>query len=182
MRIAAFIILGMVLITMQTSLLQVLPEWLGLPDLIFLLIIFAAIYFEILQGVVLCLVLGTFMEVFSGYFLGLYVISYLLVFALVRSVSTGLAIKDQSQQPAIAAVTYVLAGGFTYIFTSMLADESLSPWSWGEVLRRVLIITILTIPFNCVFRQVMKLCDKKYERKSFFSPNKFYKGNRYRPK
>jgi rod shape-determining protein MreD len=182
MRILAFTILGMVLITMQTSLLQVLPEWLGLPDLLFLLIVFAAIYFEVFQGVLLCLVLGTFMEVFSGYFLGLYVISYLLVFGLVRSASTGLAIKDQSQQPAIAAVSYLLSGGLTYVFTSMLADESLSPWSWGEVLRQVLIITILAIPFNCLFHKVMVVCDKKHERKSFFSRNKFNEGNRYRPK
>jgi hypothetical protein len=45
----------------------------------------------------------------------------------------------------------------------------------------VLIITVLTIPFNRIFHVVMQQCDKKYEKRSFFR-KRYGKNNRYRPK
>ncbi len=181
MRLPIFLAIGILLITVQTSIFQALPEWIGMPDLLFILLVFSAIYLKLSQGIVLCLVLGTAMEVFSGYFLGLYVLSYSLVFFLIRAVSAILAIKEASQQPAITALAYLVAHGLLYLFSSMLAEEDLSPWSWGGILKRVLIITILTIPFNRIFHLVMQQCDKKYERRSFFMKRRG-KNNRYRPK
>lgn len=181
MRIFAFTFIGLLLITFQTSVLSVLPYWLGFPDLLFILIVFAAINFEVFQGIIICLILGTVMEVFSGYFLGLYVVAYTTVFFVIRGVSAGLAIDESSQQPAITALAYLLACGIVYFFSFMLAEEGPSPWYWGEILRQVLIITILTIPFNSLYQMVLKQCDRKYERRSFFK-KRFTKGNRYRPK
>lgn len=180
MRIPVFLVIGMILVAVQTSIFQGLPEWVGVPDLLFILIVFSAIYMEVTQGAVLCLVLGTAMDVFSGYYLGLFVLAYFIVFFLIRAISARLAIKESSQQPAITALAYLLAYGQVYVFSAMLAEEDLSPWSWGEVLQRVLIITILTIPFNRIFRLVLDQCDKKHEKRSFFK-NKYRKGNRYRP-
>jgi rod shape-determining protein MreD len=171
----------MALLAVQTSIFNGLPEWIGVPDLLFILIVFSAIYLQAIEGVILCLVLGTAIEVFSGYYLGFYVLSYILVFFLIRSVSAVLAIKEPSQQPAVAALAYLLANGLVYVFSAMLAEESLSPWSWGVMLQRVLIITVLTIPFNRIFHVVMQQCDKKYEKRSFFR-KRYGKNNRYRPK
>lgn len=181
MRIAVFLLIGLFLLTVQTSLFQGLPEWIGTPDLLFILVVFAAIYLDITQGAILCLVLGTAMEVFSGYFLGLYVLSYFIIFFLIRAVSSILSIKEPSQQPAITALAYLLANGLVYVFSLMLVEEDLSPWSWGGILQRVLIITILTIPFNRIFQLVMHQCDTKHEKRSFFV-KKYGKNNRYRPK
>jgi rod shape-determining protein MreD len=180
MRITVFSLIGLLFIIIQTSLFQGLPEWMGMPDLLFILIVFAAIHLRIVEGVILCFVLGTAMEVFSGYFLGLYILSYCLTLLLIRAVSSRLIIKEVVQQPAITALAYLLSSGLVYVFSSMLAEGELSPWGWGRILQRVLIVTILAIPFNRIFHLVMKQCEKKYEKRSFFT-KKYGTDNRYRP-
>ena len=178
MRIPVFLFLGLLLIPLQTSLLDSLPAWLGMPDLLFLLIVFMAIHLRTHQGALLCLFFGTAMEVFCGYFLGLHVITYMLIFFLIKGISTALAIDESTHQPPIAALGYLLTSGIIYIFTAMLADQTLSPWAWGKVLQRVLMVTILVIPTNRFFLMIRAICDHKYETKSFYRRKK--SGNRYR--
>ena len=182
MRILVFLILGLVLLTLQTSLLPIIPEWFGRPDLLFLLIVFVAIYMTIIEGVVLCLFLGTAMEVVSGSFLGMYILAYGVVFIMIRSFSSWFSMENSSPLPGIFALSYLLSQGLIYVFTSMLADESMVPWVWGEVLLRVLIVAVLSLPCHAIFQGVLKICDQRREKRSFFTRRVSKKGNRYRPR
>ncbi|HFQ81096.1 MAG TPA: hypothetical protein ENK33_06965 [Desulfobacterales bacterium] len=151
MRFILFLSLGCLFIGLQTTIFQALPKWIGVPDLLFLLIIFIALRASIAQGVLLMMIWGTIMGVLSGYFSGLYTIAYLLIFVIVKALSMGLSIDEINHQPPIVALSYLLANGIIYIFSSMLASSSLTPWLWGEILQRLLIITILVIPAHKVF-------------------------------
>ncbi len=151
MRFILFLSLGCLFIGLQTTIFQALPKWIGVPDLLFLLIIFIALRAPIAQGVLLMMIWGTIMGVLSGYFSGLYTIAYLLIFVIVKALSTGLSIDEINHQPPIVALSYLLANGIIYIFSSMLASSSLIPWLWGEILQRLLIVTILVIPAHKMF-------------------------------
>ncbi len=87
MQTLVFLILGTVFIILQTTLFQCLPVWIGIPDLIFLQIVFMAIHLRVYQGAFLTLVFGIVLEVFSGYFLGLYALAYILVFFIIKGLS-----------------------------------------------------------------------------------------------
>lgn len=182
MRIPVFTILGVVLLSLQTSFLPIIPEWLGLPELLFLLIVFASVYLSIAEGVVLCLVFGMAMEVVSGSFLGIYVVSYGAIFFMIRGFSAWIAMEHSSSLPGIAALAYLLSRGLVYVFTAMLTDESLAPWVWGDVLLRVLIVAVLILPFDALFQLILEKCDAKRQRRSFFRRRSFKSGNRYRPR
>lgn len=176
MRITVFLLLGMFLLTVQTTIFHVLPEWVGMPDLLFLLVVFMAIHMKTTSGAILTLVFGTMVEVFSGYFLGLYALAYLLVFFVLKGLSVALSIDEVNHQPPIVALCYLIANGFVYVFSVMLVDNHSSSWSWGGVLQRVLIVIILVVPVGRLFSLVLGLCDRR-EEFNFLSRRK---GNRYR--
>ena len=178
MQTLVFLILGTVFIILQTTLFQCLPVWIGIPDLIFLQIVFMAIHLRVYQGAFLTLVFGIVLEVFSGYFLGLYALAYILVFFIIKGLSSGLAIDEANHQSPIVALGYLLANGFVYIFSFMLANVEQSSWDWGGLLQRVLIVIVLVVPANRLFTVIFDLCEGSGENKEMF----FYRktGNRYK--
>ena len=80
MKTLAFLLIGMFLIVMQTTILQILPDWFGFPDLIFILIAFASFRFDWVRGCILAFVLGWMMDVVSGIYLGVFAVKYVVVF------------------------------------------------------------------------------------------------------
>jgi len=182
MRIPVFTLLGFLLIVVQTSFLPALQSWFGMPELLFVLIVFISIHMTPVEGVVICLLLGTAMEVVSGNFLGVYVFSYGLVFFLVRSASAWIAMEHTSSLPGVAAVAYLVSRGVVYMLSSMFATEPLALWNWGNVLLRVLIVAMLVLPGDRVLRIVLQKCDTKRPKNSFFRRRSFKKQNRYRPR
>lgn len=182
MRFIIFLLLGFFFIGLQTTLFQALPKWIGLPEFLFLLIVFIAIHFPTAKGAILTLIFGTLTEVTSGYFLGIYSIAYLLIFFIIKGLSAGLAIDESNYQPPIVAIGYLLANSIVYMCTAMLAEESLIPWNWGEILQRLLIITILTVPMNIIFEALWQKRIKIDDSQIFFKLFQQQKGNRYRNK
>jgi len=179
LRFVIFLFLGFFFIGLQTTLFQALPEWVGLPDFLFLLIIFIAIHFPAAKGAVLVLIFGILLEAVSGYFMGIYAIAYLLIFFMVKGLAAGLAIDETNLQPPIVAVGYLLANGIVYMCTAMLVQNNLMPWNWGEILQRLLIIIILTVPVSAFLEMLWKRTAKKDNSHNFllFQPPR---GNRYR--
>lgn len=177
MKITLFFFLGILFLALQTTVFQTFPEWFGSPDLLLLLIVFLALHFKPGTGAALTLLFAIGLEVFSGYFLGLYAIAYLLVFSIIKWLSSHFAVKDMNQQPAIASLSFLFANAFVYLSSLMLADANPNPWGWGTILQRVLIVTILSIPANLALLSLMTWCDKKRNSRSFFRQKK---GNTYR--
>ena len=178
MKIILFLFLGVLFLALQTTVFQAFPEWIGVPDLLFLLIVFLALHFKPGTGATLTLLLSLGLEVFSGYFLGLYAVAYLLVFSIIKWMSARFALKEVNQQPALAALAYLFVNAFVYISSLMLATVS-PVWGWGSILQRVLIVSILAIPVNRWLFSMMSWCDKRPRGGAFFRQKK---GNQYKAK
>jgi len=178
MRTLVFFLLGTFFITLQTTLFQRFPTWMGMPDLLFLQIVFMAIHLRFYQGALLTLVFGIALEAFSGYFLGLYALAYLLVFIIIKGLSSALAINEANHQAPIVALGYLLANSFIYVCSAMLTSESQGAWEWGGLLQRVLIVIILVVPVNRLFTALLDFCDRGIEKKELLFHRKT--GNRYR--
>lgn len=180
MRFFIFLFLGFFFIGLQSTVFQDLPKWIGMPDFLFLLIVFIAIHFPIAKGAALTIIFGILTEVISGYFLGIYAIAYLLIFFMIKGLSIGLAIDESNHQPPIVALSYLLANVVIYACTAMLSADNLLPWNWGEILQRLLIITILTVPMNILFEMLWKNKKKNNDQQLFVKLFQQQKGNRYR--
>lgn len=173
--ITFFLTLGILLLLLQTTMFQILPEWLGKPALLFTLIVFLAIRVNTLQGVILVLLLGMIMDVFSGIFLGLYPVIYLLLFFLIKQASRHLAIEEPIYQPPLLVISYLLASSLVFILTFLLAPENRVDWSWSYTLLQILILSIISIPLFTLYNNVLSICNRK-NKLSFF---KRRTGNRF---
>jgi len=177
MRILLFLLLGILVISLQTTVFQTLPEWIGAPDLILLLVVFFALQFKPGQGALLVVILGVGVEAFSGYFLGLYVMAYLLVFFITKGLSARFALNVLNHQPALVVLAFLFVNAFVYLVSLMLAEESPAPWGWGAILQRALIVTILTIPVGRGLSAAMSWCEKRRKHSSLFTQKR---GNYYK--
>ena len=116
MQILSFLIIGIFLITFQTTVLQFLPTWLGAPDLVFILIAFLAYRFEVLKGLLLTFLLGWMMDVISGIYLGTYLIEYLLFFIALNTLTLNSPLKESAYQVPLVESEMVLTKGTTIFF------------------------------------------------------------------
>ena len=94
MVVLSFLLLGFVLIAVQTTLFHQFPHWLGRPDLAFILLVFTAYRFNWFGGLLLAVLLGWLMDVTSGVYLGTYLLLVLLVFSIVKFLSQNSSVKE----------------------------------------------------------------------------------------
>ena len=155
MFIVIFLLLGILLLVLQTTFLQLLPAWLGKPDILFLLIVYVSCQPEGVRGAVVVLLLGLFMDVFSGVFLGLYPVIYLLVFAFIKGISRRIAIDEITYQVPLAVISYLFVSIAMFLLSFSLASDTPPQWYWGTILLQLLMLAVIGIPVFGVFDAIM---------------------------
>jgi len=157
MFIIIFLILGILILVVQTTILQLLPVWLGKPDILFLLIVYISCQADILRGSVVILLLGLLMDVFSGIFLGLYPVIYLLVFVFIKGISRKVAINEFAYQVPLAVISYLFVSIGMFLFFFSLAPETPPQWSWGTILLQLLMLAVIGAPVFGILDSIMNV-------------------------
>ena len=178
--VLVFFGIGTLLVVLQTTLLQMLPAWLGRPDLLFLLIIFIALQMETFRGLVLTLLLGMVMDIFSGLHMGVYPLVYLVLFLVLKAISRNLALGDSIHQVPLVMVAFLGLAAGIHLLASLLAPESTLFWAWPQMLQNVVILGVVCLPFFHLCRWLFTLLEEKPPL-TFFqfkrrSANRFSKG------
>ena len=177
MQIVSFLIIGIFLITFQTTVLQFLPSSLGSPELVFIRIAFLAYRFEVLKGLLISFLLGWMMDVMSGIYLGMYLIEYLLFFITLNTLTLNSPLKESAYQVPLVGVFYYLVQFLLYFVLSIMVNDSMVVWSWSRVLRETIILTVATIPCFLLFNTFNEFLLK---RKAMKRSSRKKTGNRYR--
>ncbi len=155
MFVIIFLLLGIFLLVLQTTFLQLLPAWLGKPDILFLLIVYISCQEEVIRGAVVILLLGLLMDVFSGVFLGLYPVLYLLVFAFIKGLSRRITINEYAYQIPLALICYLLVNIGLFLFTYSQEPDMPPHWSWGTILLQLLMLSVIGAPVFAIFDTLM---------------------------
>jgi len=174
-----FFLLGAFLLIFQTTLLHALPEWFGRPNLLFLLIVFIATNLDLFKGAVLALLFGLLMDIFSGVFLGLHPIVYLVLFFVLQRISKHLATNEAVHQMPLVAFSYLFSASSIFIFATILAPESKIYWAWGTEILQVLILAVICIPFFHIFKWITQVFDTQGQKKNKNPFRRQKSGNRY---
>jgi rod shape-determining protein MreD len=178
MIIVFFLMVGIGLLVLQTSLLPLLPDWLGRPDLLFILIVYAALRLETYHGAVLILFFGLLLDIFSGPFLGLYPMIFLMLFVVLKTLAVNLAIHESVHQVPLTLTSFLFASSALYLFASLLLPENTIIWSWRGILLQLLMLAIFTIPlFN--FFDLLRTRFRRRQRS--YSSLQIQSGNRLKP-
>ena len=160
MRVALFLLVGMFLIVMQTTVLQILPAWFGYPDFVFILVAFVAFRFDWFYGCLLSFSLGWMMDVVSGIYLGIFVLKYLILFFILHLFTENSPVKESAYQVPLVGVSYFLIQLGFYAALTLAAADLVSPWSWNRMAMETIILMIATIPcfllFNSLYEYMLK--------------------------
>lgn len=151
MTVLVFLFIGILLLVLQTSLLPLLPSWLGRPDLLFLLIVFLPSRQDPLRGAVTVFALGLLMDIFSGVFLGFYPITYLLIFFALKSLYRVVEVNESFYRAPVAACVYLVTAGAMFLAIIFFGQGNRPVWSWGAVLLQTLLVAIMAMPLFIFF-------------------------------
>ncbi len=160
MLIFSFFLVGITAVVTQTSILQFFPSWLGNPDLLFILIAFAAYRFDWVRGLFLVVVFGWIMDVVSGLYLGTYPLLYFFLFISLKFFKENSPVKEVAYQIPLVGAAFLVEYSGLYVFYSLALPGILPDWSWGKILRELLILVVATIPcfllYNSLFEHLSK--------------------------
>lgn len=173
----SFILLGLGVLAIQTTVFSLFPQWFGRPDLVFVLLVFVAYKFPWHSGLFIAFALGWMLDVVSGMFLGTYLFMAVIVFCLVKLFSQNSPVKETVYQVPLVGLSYFVLQCSFYVFFLFMHPGVLPPWSWGRVVRETFILLVAAVPCFVFFNWM-------YERliSHRFSPKimKRRTGNRFR--
>lgn len=178
MLIFSFLLVGIALIVIQTSIFQFFPSWLGNPDLIFILIAFLAYRFDWVRGVFLVIVLSWIMDVVSGLYLGTYPLLYLFLFVTLKLFKENSLVREIVYQIPLVGIAFFVNYSLLYAFYSIALPEILPEWSWLKIGQQIVVLIVATIPCFLLYNSLFEYLSKR----RFISPRILRKrsGNYFR--
>ncbi len=160
----SFLVLGIGLIVFQTALLQFLPQSMGRPDIVFILVTFIAYRFAWIPGIILAFSLGWIMDVVGGIYLGFYPLMCLLVFAAIKMLTRKSPIKEFTYQIPLVGLSYLLAQMCFYFVYSITRPEVLPEWVWKSVVQRTILILLSAVPLFLLFNALYEMIQRRRMR------------------
>lgn len=154
LSVVVFWAIGLSLIVAQTTVLEYLPQWLGRPDLLFVLVAFLAYRFAWIPGILVVFSLSWIVDVVAGIYLGLYPLACLAGFSALKSLSNKSPVKESTYQIPLVGLIYFLMQIIFYFVNSLLLPDILPQWSWPGILQRTVLVVLSAIPLFVLFHRL----------------------------
>jgi len=173
-----FILIGLLLIVIQTSLITINPMWVSSPDLYYILVAYLAYRFDLLRSLIIIFPLSWMMDVFSGVVIGFYPAICFGSFFLLKLMDNKIPVRESLYQIPLIGICYLVVNKVVYTFLSIFASDTLSPWSWAEIFVKVFLLVICAFPLFRFFEFVNQRLQKNFIP---FRMLRVRSGNRFRP-
>ncbi len=156
MNFFVFLIIGYIIVIIQSSFIPFLPKWIGRPDFLFILVAFATFKFEWVLGLIYVFILGWMTDVVSCIHLGVFPLQNVLVFSILKIVTEGSPLKESAYHVPLVGVGYFLTRMCFFFLYTLIMPGTLSPWEWGATLRETSIVLLATIPLFLLFSAIFE--------------------------
>ncbi len=167
MIVINFILVGLLLVIMQTTLCMPSPVWLLAPDCYYVLVAYLAYRLDLLRSLMVLFPLACILDVLSGTVLGMYAILCFSSYFLLRFISGKLPVNESLYQIPLVGLSYLVVSWGVYLFLQFIEPEGLVSWSWWRMIVRALLVAALAYPLFSIFDLVLK-----YSHRNFFPWNR----------
>ncbi len=177
MIIAGFVVLGILLVILQTTVFMIDPTWNASPDLYFILVGYLGYRMDILRAVIILFPVSCVLDVLSGVVLGMYPSICFSSFFLLRIVSRKLPVRESLYHVPLLAACYLFVHWVVFIVFGFIRPDLNIAWSWPAMLLRAALVAAFTVPLFRLFSWLEKALRKR------LVPVKWVSGrseNRYR--
>lgn len=146
MTFLCFLVVGTLLVIVQTTLLMPTPVWRFAPDLYFIFVAFLASRFAVFPALLLVYLVGLMLDVLMGTVLGMYSSLCFLGFGLIRLFASNTVYRDFFYSIPMISLSFLALSGLLYLLFDFFYTGQLIPWKWGEMLIRTLLVALFTYP------------------------------------
>ena len=151
MLIAGFLVVGLLLIVLQTTVFMFSPTWAAAPDFYYILVAYLAYRFDLFRGVVILLPISCVLDVFSGTILGMYPAICFSGYFLLKFVSVKMPVRESLYQVPFIAVSYLVVCWLVFLALDFMQPNTLVHWSWPVMLLRAGLIILFSFPLFRLF-------------------------------
>ena len=151
-----FILVGLLLVILETTVFMPRLGWLYPPDLYFILVAFLAYRLEFIHSLIILFPLACFLDVLCGTMLGSYALICFGCYFFVRTISGKLPIREPLYQIPLIGAAYLVVHWLVYLLLNFLQPGHLAPWNWLQMIIRALEVVILGYPMFYFFEKVRK--------------------------
>jgi rod shape-determining protein MreD len=141
-----FILIGLFLATVQTTLFMPGPLWPAAPDLYYILVAYAACQFSLCQGIIIILPVSCVMDVYSGTVIGLHPAFCGCGWLLLKFMTLKMPVRRPLYQLPLVAASYLLVSWLTALLIDVLQQADEIVWSWPLMLFRAGLLLLFSYP------------------------------------
>ena len=173
----SFILVGLFLVLLQTTVLMPSPLWLASPDLYYILVGYLAYNFTFIRGMIVLLPVSMVLDVYSGTIIGMYPALCYLGYFLLKFMVAKMPVRKSLYQLPLIALSYLVVNWVLLLLLDFFQPQIIASWEWLPILFRVFLIYIFSFPLFRIFT----FLDKKFRGK-FSSPRltRSLSGNQFR--
>jgi len=156
MTIVNFILVGLLLVILQTTVFVPRTAWLISPDLYFILVAYLAYRVEMVHSLLVLFPLACMLDVLCGTVLGYYALICFGGFFLFKAVVGKMPIRESLYQMPLIGAGYLVVHWLIYLLLEIIQPGQLVPWSSWRMLIRALLVIALAYPLFFLFECVQK--------------------------
>ena len=153
-----FLITGVLLLVLESTVLHVLPIWAGRPDLLFLLTIFVALRLDMVRGALLVFFFGLLLDIVSGLYLGLHPVAFLLVFMIAKLGSRSIPLAEKVYRVPLATLLYVIYSTTLFYVAVMIGDGNADAWRLSRMALQTAVMVLCAFPTFRILDGLHSLC------------------------
>lgn len=162
MVVLNFVVVGVVLAVLQTTLCMPTPTWLLAPDLYYVLVAYLAFHLELPRSLIVLFPLVCVLDVLSGTILGMYALICFSGHLLLRLLAAKLPVKQYLYQVPLVGLSYVAVSWAVYLLLELLEPGQQVAWSWWKMLVRTVLVTALSYPLFLLFDWLQKQSHRRF--------------------
>ena len=154
MRLVIFLIVGLLMAVLQTTIFMFTPVWSASPDLYYILVAYLAYRVDVLRGLVIIFPVSCILDVYSGTIIGLYPAICYSGYGLLKIISIKMPVRKSLYQIPLIAISYLVVNWLIYLFFNLFQPHTLAPWSSPLMLLRAALIILLAFPLFSFFEMI----------------------------
>lgn len=162
-----FIVVGLLLVILQTTICMPTPVWLPAPDFYYVLVAYLAFRLDLLRSLIILFPLVCVLDVLSGTILGMHALLCFSAYFLLRQFSAKLPVNDIVYQIPLIGLSFLAVSWVVSLFLELLQPGQQVAWSWWRMLVRMVLVAMFSYPLFFLFDLI-----QKYSRHSFLPWNR----------
>jgi rod shape-determining protein MreD len=156
MVVCNFIVVGLLLAILQTTICMPKLVWLLAPDFYYVLVAYLAFRMDLLRSLIILFPLVCILDVLSGTILGMYALLCFSGYFLLRLLSAKLPINQFLYQIPLVGLSYLAVSWVVYLLLELLEPGQQVSWFWWKMIVRTMLVALFSYPLFLLFDWLQK--------------------------